>query len=539
MANMVERVAKFARIKHDEKLIAIEKIRCKRDILYWFDWYAMTYDPRTGPNNKPIGVVPFELYEFQRPVVLQIYNSILSGKDLLVEKSRDMGVSWISICVIEYCWLFIPDFSGRLGSRNVNEVDKTGDISTLFEKVRLVFRYLPKFMRPMGFSEPRHMTYLKMVNPENRATIVGETANASFGRSGRNTVALFDEFAFWENADAAWEACGQTTPCRLAVSTPYGGNNRFAKMANRRIEDQPEKITLHWRSHPKHDDIWYAEQQKRYTKSGLAREVDISYTMSLEGKVIDMFDYGLHVKAVQPTRDMIKNPQNLWTPNPEFPIIVSFDFGRVCSALFMQVDEYYCVDVFHEVVLDGSQGRPRGSTEELALAVLSTMDRYNKLHPYRDISTAENAGYNYIFTGDPAGQVKPWQEKKSFSDHDILQKHGLHPLQIDKVLGAKNRLHSGITLLQSLFNTRYNDRERIYIHNPDKTPTLIAALQGEYKYLTDKNGDITETIDEKHPYEDVMDNLRYGCLQFADIMLSNNHKSKHNYVVESDIVFPA
>lgn len=538
MADKRARTALLARIEQEPRLAALEKIKCKRDILHWFDWYAYTYDPRNGPNGRPIGVIPFELYDFQREAVLEIYDSIINGRDILIEKSRDMGITWVVVSVFIYCFLFVPDFAGRVGSRNVNEVDKMGDIGTLFEKMRLIYRFTPHFLRPLGFNEARHMTYLRLVNPENRATIVGETANPSFGRSGRNTAALFDEMAFWESGDAAWEACGQTTPCRIAVSTPNGSSNRFGKMANRKIPDQPKKLTYHWKQHPKHDDAWYEFQKTRYTKSGLAREVDISYTLSLEGKVFEMFEYGLHVKQVS-IKPNTYNPHKLWTPDPNIPITIAFDFGRVCAALFSQIDDYYNIDVFHEIVLDGEQGRPKGSTEELAIAVLAWMDKYNAIHPYRDPRNPQLAAYSYQYTGDPAGATKPWQQNEAFSDHDILSQRGIYPLQVDKVIRAKNRLQSGISLLQTIFNTRHNGRERLYIHNPDKCPTLIAALQGEYRYKSDRNGDTTETIDEKHPYEDVVDDLRYTVLQFADILpdIGDMPNSGKN-VVESPYVFP-
>lgn len=540
MANRIERIQLLNKLVENPQLQAVELELCKRSILHWFNWWAMTYDPRFRPGTtKPIGVIPFELYEsFQPDVVLQIYDSILNGTDLLIEKSRDMGVSWMVIGVFVYCFLFMEDFAGRMGSRNVNEVDKAGDISTLFEKARLMLRCLPHFMRPLGFNEARHMTYLKLVNPANRATIVGETANPSFGRSGRNTAALFDEMAFWEAGDAAWEACGQTSPCRIAVSTPNGSNNRFAKMAQRKIPDCPKKITLHWKLHPKHDDAWYEFQKTRYTRSGLAREVDISYALSLEGKVFEMFEYGLHVKEVY-VQPGTYNPHKLWVPNPNYPITVSFDFGLVCAALFSQIDDYYNIDVFHEIVLDGMEGRARGSTEELAIAVLATMDKYNAIHPNRDPRNPQTAAYSYQFTGDPAGATKPWQQNVAFSDHDVLSQHGLFPLQVDKVIAAKNRMQSGVTLLQSIFNTRFNNRERMYIHNPNKTPILITALQGEYRYNTDRNGDLTETILQKHPYEDVVDTLRYTVLQFADTLPNlPDMPSYAQAVVESGYVFP-
>jgi len=520
---------------HKNPQMKADEIQKAANILYFFDYYAYTYDPRiNAENNRPIGETPFNQYEFQREMVVYLLDSITHRYDLLIEKSRDMGVSWTALIVLLHQWLYTPGFSAILGSRNVDYVDKPGSINTMFEKLRVAIRALPRFMRPLGFQMNKHATYLKLINPVNGNAIVGETANSEFGRAGRATVALLDELAFWETADTAWEACGQTTDTRWAVSTPNGMNNRFGKMANGKLQDQPKKLTYHWKRHPKHDHIWYEKQKKRYTRTGLAREVDLSYAQSLEGQIFDMFDYGRHVKTTE-TLVSPANPDGLYIPDPLRPITIAFDFGKVCCALFSQIDDYYNVDVFHEVIL-GLGLDSTGTTEDLAKATLATMDRYNRLNPLRGKDSSVT-GYAYRFTGDPAGQTKPWQATKAFSDHDILSNHGLSPLQLDNVLTSIKRLANGVTLLQTMFSTRFTNRERIQIHNPDKVPMLIAALQGEYRYKVDRNQDVLDTIHEKHPYEDVMDCLRYTVLQFANT-LPDNPASKKPERRKSNLVFP-
>lgn len=544
MANALERAQFLERLRREPYYIPMVYERCRRDILFWFDWFAITYDPRIDRlTGKPRGVIPFDLYPFQREVILEIQKHIDEGRDLLIEKCRDMGISWILLTVYFWYWLFGKDANFRLGSRNINEVDKPGDMSTMFEKLREELRSQPDFLRPEGFNWGRHATFTRLINPENGCSIIGETANPSFGRSARNTSAALDEHAFWEAGDAAWESCGATTPCRIAVSTPNGSFNRFARMAQRKIADQPDKLTLYWHLNPTHDQAWYEEQKKRYTPSGLAREVEISYALSIEGGVFEMFQQALHVVPMSLTPDL-NNPHHLWQPNPELPITVSFDFGRTCCALFMQIDPWYNVDVFHEIILDNS------STENLARAVLATMDKYNDIHPLRQASLVAAqlreqgnngvVGYTFQYTGDPAGQTNPWQLNQSFSDHDVLRDKGLWPLQVDKVVRARNRLQSGVTLLQSMLSTRFRNRERILIRNADKCPVLIQALQGEYRYKTDNNGDVTNTIHEIHPIEDVVDCLRYGVLQFADIMPETiqRHTDQGRGVIRSNYEFP-
>jgi hypothetical protein len=560
MADKLERIKLLESIRKNPDLMSLVHERCRRDILFWFDWFAITFDPRPDPiTKKPIGVIPFILYPYQRELVKLLQEHIDEGTDLLIEKCRDMGVSWVVLLVYFWYWLFRPDTNFRVGSRNINEVDKPGDAGTMFEKLRMELLAQPDFLRPKGFVWAKHCTYAKMVNPTTRASIIGETANPSFGRSSRNTSALYDELAFWEADNAAWSSGGQTTPCRIAVSTPYGQYNRFAKMALGKLTDKPKKLTYYWWLNPKHDQKWYDQQKERNTPAELAREVEISYTGSLEGGIFsEMFQTHLHCMPVT-TQPSTENPDNLWVPNPDYPITVILDFGKTCAALLLQVDAWHNVDVFHEIVIE------RGSTEELAQAVLSTINKYNMLHPRREghfvpkpieyldpriseslprtpFSGSDSKSYALQFTGDPAGQTKPWQMVDGFSDHNILDGYNIRPMQLDKILAVKPAIRKGaaISLIQSFLMRRFRNRERFLIRNPDKCPILIQALSGEYRYKTDTNGDVTEVIHEVHPIEDVMDCLMYALLQFASILPHNfdNNDNIHRAVIESNYEFP-
>jgi hypothetical protein len=283
--------------------------KCKtlffQDPLYAFNCFFWTFDVRKKPNHH----IPFCTYDFQDVVILDLVNSIktssgTNSQDRLIEKSRDMGVSWIVILVFELLWLNPSGgYDFLLGSRIEDYVDKKGDMRTLFEKARYNLYRLPVWLQPKDFSSKTHDNFMRLINPETGSSITGESNNASFSTGGRYAAILLDEFAKWENNDdKAWTSSGDASPCRVAVSTPWGAAGKFYDLAH---DDKIKKHTLHWSLHPEKRlglycvypkpvrsaevvdenhwvglrSVWYDQQTLGRTRTGsdIAQELDIDY----------------------------------------------------------------------------------------------------------------------------------------------------------------------------------------------------------------------------------------------------------------------
>jgi hypothetical protein len=289
-------------------LVFREKVRelFFRDPIFAFNAFFFTYDVR----KRPYHMQPFCTYEYQDEFVLNLVTDIQEGTaenptDHLVEKSRDMGVSWL--CCLVFLWFWLDPTGGAdflCGSRKEDYVDKKGDMRTLFEKIRYALYRLPKWLRPKGFKKGPHDNYMNLQNPETGATITGESNNPNFGTGGRYKACLLDEFAKWESTDeAAWTSLGDATPCRVPVSTPFGAGGKYYFLT---IEGKVRMTTMHWTLHPEKaaglycqfpppnvDDKWklgkdwkpeeklrspwYDAQDKRRTPLEMAQEIDIDY----------------------------------------------------------------------------------------------------------------------------------------------------------------------------------------------------------------------------------------------------------------------
>lgn len=67
---------------------------------------------------------------------------------MAIEKSRDMGASWMMCLVSTWFFLFHDHFSALMLSRKEEYVDKKGDNKTLFAKIDFLLKWMPTWLLP-------------------------------------------------------------------------------------------------------------------------------------------------------------------------------------------------------------------------------------------------------------------------------------------------------------------------------------------------------------------------------------------------------
>lgn len=270
------------------------------------DW-GMTFDPRLAEVGQAT-TVPFLLFPKQRAFIDFLYRKWRGREDGLAEKSRDMGVSWLCVGYGVWMWLFHPGTVIGFGSRKEEYVDHVGDPKSLFWKARQFVDLLPIEFRPKGWDSRVHAPFMRIKNPENGSTIVGE-AGDNIGRGNRTSIYFKDESAFYDRPDLIDAALSQTSNCKIDVSTPNGAGNPFYR---KRKGGKIEVFTFHWRDDPRkaehiRDDKgrnWYERQQESLDPVVLAQEVDINY----EAAVTDAFIPGALVDAAQEIGPAVVEP---------------------------------------------------------------------------------------------------------------------------------------------------------------------------------------------------------------------------------------
>lgn len=198
MSAMIEtiqqRIRLLARASQNADLRHIEIALCRADIMHFFNNYLYTDRNDSLFGQDVPRVMPFIPMDFQKELILEIWNSIINGtfsaKDrwdftnVFVEKSRQMGVSWLIMAVFLYGWLF-HGHKYHVISQKETDVDKIGDMRSLFEKLRFMINNLPQWMLPEGFSKQADTSFNKRMlvsNPLTSASISGESANPNAGR---------------------------------------------------------------------------------------------------------------------------------------------------------------------------------------------------------------------------------------------------------------------------------------------------------------------------------------------------------------------
>lgn len=273
---------------------AAHEIYRTRPIEFLNDW-VWILEPRNVERGLPT-TLPLTLRPGQVGYVNFLLERTKTKTSGLVEKSRDEGMTWVTLGLFLHYWLFKDGFRGGIGSRKLDLVDKKGDMDSIFEKLRFMVRHLPKWLLPPQFNLKDHSPYGLLNNPYNGSSITGEGGN-NIGRGGRTSIYFVDEYAFLEDPESVDLALSQNTDTVIYGSTSNGVNNRFYQL---RMSGKYSIYTLSWKNNPDKNytmpvehkgqvynvQPWYQLQKAKLDPLVLAQEVDIDYNHSTVGALL-------------------------------------------------------------------------------------------------------------------------------------------------------------------------------------------------------------------------------------------------------------
>ena len=274
------------------------------------DW-GMTYDPRKETDKES----PFVLFPKQEEYVNWVYRLWKERKRGLGEKSREVGVTWLSAAVASCMWLFEPYSVVGFGSRKKELVDNgEDDPDSIFWKVRMFIDNLPEFFLPVDWKSGRKWAVVP--NRANGAVIKGEIGD-EIGRGGRSSLYFADEFAHLEHQDMAESALSQNTDCRIYISTVNGVGNLFYRLRHHLPQDQI--FVFDWTDDPRkrqnparppEEEPWYKKQQSELLPTTLASQVDRDYNAAVSNSFIS--SSLIREAESRPISSIIQPPQTPW-----------------------------------------------------------------------------------------------------------------------------------------------------------------------------------------------------------------------------------
>jgi phage terminase large subunit len=275
------RYERILELRKDSKKLALLKLHYKNHISDFITDWGCTFDPRNAERNLP-SVLPFILFPKQVELIGWITERWKTQEPGLIEKSREMGVSWLTVAYAGSMCLFYHGFVAGFGSRKEEYVDKIGAPKSLFWKARQFVSLLPREFKG-GWDETKNSAHMRISFPETGSSISGE-AGDNIGRGDRTSIYFVDESAFLEHPKAIDAALSQTTNCRIDLSSVNGMGNSFAE---KRHGGRIKVFVFDWRDDPRKDQAWYDKQVRDIDDPTIvAQEIDRNYSASVGGVLI-------------------------------------------------------------------------------------------------------------------------------------------------------------------------------------------------------------------------------------------------------------
>lgn len=217
---------------------------CRRDPIFWIDSFVWQFNPNSiGSSSLDMG--PFITWEYQERAIEKINWCIATRRDLVIEKSRELGASWICLLVMVHPLLFSSWKKYLCISHNELSVDDHSPDS-LFWKIDFILDYLPDWMKPK--ITRRDLFF----GSENNVVISGQATTKRAGVGGRANAMFCDEFSQIKDAYDIIDRTSNTTKCRIFNGTHLGTGTAFYELTNpdSMIGKYVQKLQMHWTDHP-------------------------------------------------------------------------------------------------------------------------------------------------------------------------------------------------------------------------------------------------------------------------------------------------
>lgn len=276
------RLERLKKLRADPSMLPALKAYYRENPAQLIIDFGQTYDPRNVRRGLPANL-PFILFPKQEDLAYWLLERWKAGEDGLIEKSRDMGITWLVMGLACNLCLFNREMAIGTGSRKEDYVDMLGNPDSMLEKARLYMAMLPReFRGGWDRGDKNCSAFMRLRFPETDSIITGEAGDA-IGRGGRKAIYLVDEAAHLERPHLVDASLSANTDCRIDLSSVKGMANPFAA---KRFSGNIPVFSFHWRDDPRKGDAWYADQKLKKDPVTVAQEIDMDYAASVEGVVI-------------------------------------------------------------------------------------------------------------------------------------------------------------------------------------------------------------------------------------------------------------
>ena len=245
-----------------------EYARCMKDPIYFIQNYIKIV-------NIDEGLVPFELYDFQKEMVGTFHNNRFT----ICKLPRQSGKSTTIIAYLLHYVLFNATVNVAILA------NKAATARDLLGRLQLAYEHLPKWLQQGVMSWNKGSLEL-----ENGSKILASSTSASAVRGGSYNIIFLDEFAYVPSnvAEQFFSSVYPTissgkTSKVMIVSTPHG-MNMFYKLWVDAEEQRNEyvPIEVHWSEVPGRDEAWKEQTIKNTSESQFNTEFEYEFLGSID-----------------------------------------------------------------------------------------------------------------------------------------------------------------------------------------------------------------------------------------------------------------
>ena len=224
---------------------------CEEDILFFANTLAYVFEPRLRGNRA---MLPMNTWRDQDDHIAWL-EECFCARDCLVEKARDLSLSWDCVLLFYKHWLTDPLCKMGMVSLTEEKVDSVEDSSSLMWKLDYLHSWIPDWWRLHGGKDilERGSYNHKFHNRIRKSTITGYACTGNVSRGGRLAALLMDEFAEWPpNAQQmALDSSQYAAKSRYVVSTFTSDSDRFFQITRREHSQSVAlRIICDWKDNP-------------------------------------------------------------------------------------------------------------------------------------------------------------------------------------------------------------------------------------------------------------------------------------------------
>lgn len=222
---------------------------CRTDLLFFVNFAIVQFNPLL---KGELAVGPFITWEFQDRALLGEEGIVWcyeNNRTAVVEKSREMGASWLFLIFQLWLCLFHPHIQVLNISRSAEAVESASR-NSLFAKIRFMLEHLPDWLTGIVDVQKNTFQFART-----GSEITGEASTGRAGTGGRASVVFVDEFSEVKEDVKVRQNTASVADCRFFNGTHLGVETEFYNLTQ-----SPEcvQIQIHWTRHPRKNKSLYS-----------------------------------------------------------------------------------------------------------------------------------------------------------------------------------------------------------------------------------------------------------------------------------------